>query len=82
MSDLQQSNDHANSVTNVLGEYLGNVAGINVPVASGTAIKVCFKLMSGLLNNTKYLPCGYTAGGGKRTLPLCRDKSPMQVMCC
>ena len=64
MSALQQSNDHANSVTNVLGEYLGTVPGINVPVASGTAIKVCFKLMSGLLNNTKYLPVGWCAGGG------------------
>ena len=31
---------------------------------AGTTKGCCMKLMSGLLNNPKYLPCGFVAGGG------------------
>ena len=64
MSDLQQSNDHATSVTDVLGFYLNGGAGLPTAVAAGTSLDVSMKLMSGLLNNTKYLPVGWCAGGG------------------
>jgi len=54
MADLQQSDNHATSVTDVLGFYLNGGAGLPTAIASGTSVQVSLKLMSGLLNNSKY----------------------------